>query len=185
MHQLLVLITMCLWEQACWPSTHPMFISSCPCVRYDCLHLSPSPFGDMIWWWESCHMAEVCLRTPACKLKEWSCSFKQQGVLWNQNYTVFLIFAPVRSCCEWPSEITRNKGNHRRERCTSFLSSRGNQDFYGTDVYKNNHVDFTPPSRSYSAHLGSTVSCLRPCRSRASPRPVICLSSSAEVLHGY
>lgn len=99
-------------------------------------------------------MAEVCLRTPACKLKEWSCSFKQQSVLWNRNYTVFL--TPVRSCCEWPSEITRNKGNNGRERCTSFLSSIGNQDFYGTYVYKNNHVDFTLPSRSYSAHLGST-----------------------------
>lgn len=92
---------------------------------------------------------------------------------------------PNQKWLQMTSEITRNNGNNRRERNTSFLSSRGNLGFllhwhrlkqqYGLHSSLKEH--FCPPSIS-------TVPCLLLWRNRTSLRPVMHLKSMLKYYMG-
>lgn len=145
-------------------------------------------------------MADVYLGTPACsvgpiqRMKLKVHLREQQGFLWNWNYIVFcywlvgwlvFTFTPARVCCKWPSEIARNNGNNRRERCTSFLSSRGNLGFLlHWHRLKQQYELHSSLKDQYCPPTISTVPCLLLWRSRTS-QDSAASEVNARVLLGY
>lgn len=164
---------MCLWEQACWPFTDPTSISSHPCSTVTTFTSLPSEISfngaRAATWLKLVRGLRHAMQT---ELKRWSWSFtcKKSGVF-SETGIIPVLFAPIRSCCEWPNEVARNKGNNEMHQLSFQRQPRFLQHWH---ILKQPYRFYTSFQELFHPSRINTVSYLLPRRDRTNLRPVTC-----------